>query len=539
MAKIFTVDHDYHTQPAFFELRDHVLINGQVYEKDTLVPIPFGELHLNSGNPEFMSGHVSWSMHNSTDYGRAPIGNIHFSRGSSDPEVANPNFIVDSNDSNIAYVFPPLNHWNLTNQPLHKVTLDPLAKIGSYQWDLDSAAGTAGGNFVGQNTDYVFYACASRRGSDYGYSRIGRIDKDALTRTDCALNARQANISYIAQNDTYWYVLIQSIYSTGYTRVYRVGKSTNVELSIADQVPDSTSYDGWYHPTQALELETDKESVYSAQVIVDAGLAFKWSRFEVDMTGDTAAVSVCSTDWTSVSGGQSAVVNKPTETGQGETNLDLFAIDNTATSGTNYVCMLPTEHDQLTVEAAETFRMYIFEIDGADKDNLIFKNYIDTDVRAWNVFQVQDDWKKIAVIHSAGMKFYNWNAGTETFDFVQDTAYSITSVVRDANDRIWIFTTTDELHMISATSPTRVDVVMDQSSYNYQGSEISTHADVSAYDIDNNRIVANVNMVLEGSIYYTDDSQNKTFATATSSGVQVDMKITGSSYSRVLASVVV
>jgi len=80
---------------------------------------------------------------------------------------------------------------------------------------------------------------------------------------------------------------------------------------------------------------------------------------------------------------------------------------------------------------------------------------------------------------------------------------------------------------------------MEKSSYNYQGSDISTYANVSAYNVDNDRIVANVKLVLEGSIYFTDGSQNKTITTSSSGETQVNMTIKGSSYTRVLASVVV
>jgi hypothetical protein len=533
MAKIYQQDTLYHTQPPVIELPNVILLNGQPYDKTTLVPIPFKEMNLNVNTETYCVGRVAWLKSNTSDGGREPLGNIYFTRGT--PDIANPDMLVNDQDSNIVYLFPAPENVSGQYQPLHRISLDPLSRLDNIQISLDAGYGSRGMCFIGQNSTHFFICGVEDRGGDYGYERFGWMTKDSLSFANTAPSTRQSKVAYFCQDTDYYYLLHQSTYSTAtYTRVYRVSKTTNVESALASLTHDVTSYDGWYHASQALELETDKMSAYWPQVIADSGLAFKWTRHEVDLTGATASHTTCTVDYTA-GGGQSSVVVKPGQTGEGRTNLEAWAISD----ATNYICMLPTEHDQYTAENLATFRLYVYSIDPGDKDNLIFENYVDTDVRAWNVFQVQDDWKKIAVVHSAGLKFYTWNEGTKTYDMVQDLAFAIESVMRDANDRIWVRESDLSVNMISATSPTRVEIVMDQATYNYQGSNIATHADVSAYDIDNARIVANVNIVLEGAIYFTDDSQNKTIATSGSGDTQVDMVIKGSSYTRVLASVVV
>ena len=57
--------------------------------------------------------------------------------------------------------------------------------------------------------------------------------------------------------------------------------------------------------------------------------------------------------------------------------------------------------------------------------------------------------------------------------------------------------------------------------------------------MDNTRVAVPVRLVLEGSTYFTDDSQVKQITTSASGETQVNIKITGASFSRVLASVVV
>lgn len=533
MALIFNQDVDYHTQPAVVELVNNMLFNGIPYTKNTLVPVPFGSLNMDVGYENYMTGRITWLKSNTTDGGRAPLGNVYFTRGT--PDISNPELIVDNQDSNIVYLMPCIESSSNQYQPVHKITLSPLAIIDTALIDLDTLQGSRGMFFIGQDANNLFISGSSGRGGDYGYQRYGQLEKSSMTFTNTSASTRQSKTSYMCQDENYYYLLHQTTYSTvTYTRVIRVDKSTNVESVLVTVNHDNTAYDGWYHAAHAMELETDKMSAYWPQVITDAGLAFKWGRFEVDLTGGTASNTVCTVDY-SAGGGQSSVVIKPTQTGEGITNLEAWAIE----GSTNYVCMLPTEHDQSTAEDLTTFRLYIYAVDGTNADNLIYKTHVDTDVRAWGVFQVQDDWKKIAVVHSSGLKFYTWNAGTETYDLVQDLAYTIQSVMRDSNDRIWVRQSDSSVHMISATSPTRVTVTMENPTYNYQGSNISTYANVSAYDVDNNRIVANVNIVLEGAIYFADDSQNKTIATSASGETQVSMVIKGSSYTRILASVVV
>jgi hypothetical protein len=152
---------------------------------------------------------------------------------------------------------------------------------------------------------------------------------------------------------------------------------------------------------------------------------------------------------------------------------------------------------------------------------------------------LEEDWTKLMVVYNGGVKIYDWNASTETYDYVDSYAASVQSIMIDNAERIWILTDTKELHMFSATTPVRITVNMESETYNYTGLTINTYANVSAWDIDASRIAANVKLVLEGAAEFTDGSKSKTITTSASADTQVNINLTGSSYSRVLASVVV
>jgi hypothetical protein len=482
-----------------------------------------------------MCGRSVWIKWDTTDGGISPPGSSLFSRDAAD--VGNVTFMVDSNDSNLAYLSAPVSNSDGRYLAYFKLSLNPLRIMQSVEVDLDNSGGAGGVYFFGQNDDYVFCSAVSRRGSNYGYPRrVGRMDKSSLSIAGTLGDTKQSKMGYICQDDNYSYLTQQSTYSTNWLHVVRIGKDDNVDTNLVTQNAPNTGYYGWTMHSQAIELTTDKKSIYSPFVTTDAALAFEIYRQEVDLGTDTATSTQCTFDFTTISGGRAVAFNKPTQTGEGRTNLEAFVIEDTSA---NYMCFMPVEHSLYTNEASATFRLYIFKIDASDPNHLIYKDHIDTNVRAWSIFPVQDDWEKIAIIHSSGLKFYNWNSSNETFDFVQDTSYSPMSVMRDSNDRIWVRDNDGAVHMISATSPTRVVVTMEHSSYNYQGADISTYADVSAYNVDNDRIAANVKLALEGSIYFTDSSQSKTITTSSSGETQVSMTIKGSSYTRILASVVV
>jgi hypothetical protein len=559
MAKIYTQDIASNQvqvnekgQPAVVELPDHVVLNGQVYGKTTLVPIPFEQIKYSVSSNYLMVGKVTWIKSDTTVTNLSRLGNIYFSRGT--PDIVNPDVLIDNIDSNVFYIIPgPKTSYTSgntnadTNIPFYIMTRDPLRKIDYTSFSLLAGYTCRGAFFIGQNDTHIFIAGHQDR-STFNQPAFGWYSKSTQTFTNVAPADRLVVVNaYVCQDDSNYYLFTQNNYTTtDKFQIHRVNKITNATAVVASLVPTDIANENPSYPTQSLELEAGKKSFYFPQVLTDAALAFRWVRGEVNLAAATASFTTCTVDYTIVSGGQASVVVKPGQNGYTTASTPVTFLESWAIEGSiplstsdNYICMLPTENDFSTSENGATFRLYIYAIDGTNKNNLILKNYIDTLVRAWGVFQVQDDWKKIAIIHSSGLKFYNWNSVTETYDMVQDLAFAIDSVMRDSNDRIWIRQGDLSVHMISATSPTRVEVIMENSYYNYQGMNISTYANVSSYDIDNNRINSNVQLVLEGSIYFIDDSQSKTIATSASGAVQVDMVIKGSSYTRILASVVV
>jgi len=164
MAKIYQQDTYAHTQPPVVELPNYMLLNGQPYDKTNLVPIPFKEINLSAGYEQYMVGRVAWLKSNTSDGGRAPLGNIYFTRGT--PDIVNPDVLVDNIDSNTVYILPCIGNFDTNQtQPIHKLTMNPLARVDGNSWDLDSLGGSRGMFFIGQDDDWIFSRPASPRSS--------------------------------------------------------------------------------------------------------------------------------------------------------------------------------------------------------------------------------------------------------------------------------------------------------------------------------------------------------------------------------------
>ncbi len=78
--------------------------NIKEFVLEKLKEFPFKEINLNVSVENYCIGRVSWLKSNSTDGGLAPVSNIYFTRGT--PDIANPDVMVNNQDSNIVYMFP-------------------------------------------------------------------------------------------------------------------------------------------------------------------------------------------------------------------------------------------------------------------------------------------------------------------------------------------------------------------------------------------------------------------------------------------------
>lgn len=146
------------------------------------------------------------------------------------------------------------------------------------------------------------------------------------------------------------------------------------------------------------------------------------------------------------------------------------------------------------------------------------------------------------VVPVAGLtKFYTFNSGsgwTETSTYPAE----FRQLGLDSTNRLW-GTSTERgfhtVHMIAPSTPVTVSVVLASPNYTYTGTNITTTATVNAYDSNGNRVVASINLTIEGStmVFTSNSLKNITLSTSSSADTSVSLTISGGGINNIIASV--
>ena len=533
MAKIMDIDFagDGYNSP-FMQMKDTLLIDGLLYNTSTLYTIPFKSIKFKAwdGDMEKLAtGTADFNMITGSANYEPLVSSGRALRGRSDLMPYGGSFIVDSADSSVGYHIQPTGNLS-SNSTVHKLNLDDNTITNSVSTDDPMKPVW----IVGQNATKIFIM-GSLITNSYYYGRVGYIDKATLEITVTGDSTRYVHMSYITESADSIYFAFTSVYNTPLYRIWKYNKTTGAYTQVATLTSPSSSQDAFMIPSQKRVIDADTDAVYQATPASSASDGFEVYKSQINKGTGTAANTQCSLDFATAGTTRAAEMVKPTTTTAGALTTETWLVSGTAD---DYVCFGVTENPDESAEPSGSFLIYVFMIDSTDTD-LIYIGKIAPSVRVRNFFPVEDDWSKIAVVHDAGLKLYEFNNSTETYDWVQNFPANVQSVAKDKLERIWVLEETGVLSMFSATTPTRVSVTMASETYNYTGTTINTSADVSAWDVNNNRIVADVKLILEGSAEFADASQSKTIATSASAETNVAINITGSSSSRVIASVVV
>ena len=550
MAKVFnheryetTAQGNYNLiTPAVVELPNHMIIDGQYHDKSSLSPIPFKFLKF-PGRDNFATGRVTWIYDDLlTSTAHAPMGGMYAVRPS-DGAATGTGFTVDSEDSNKGLWMSVGN----ANASLiwQDINLNTKTRVADGYTEGSSAEGMTYGYIVDQTVDaYIGLAQHTRTYQGYYHCVHTYVDKDDMgwhETAPAATSYRYGRNQYLCSSSDYVFVYNQWMYTDhNYMSITKHDKTNLASAPAASSVytvTNASANQGWTVVTQARADGINDDTFYGFNPVtgVDAFHPFmitvhkNLGTADIDSTGLTYDFATAGTT-------RSAVFNRPEKCADlGQLRLESWIVNGTSH---DFVCLGIAESTDFSTEIAASFRVYIFRINPADRTELIYTATIDPSLRMRACFPIEDDWTMVGLIHDGGMRIYSWNNGTETYDFVQDYSAAPKSVMRDSLERIWIVDTSNDIHMFSATTATTVTVSMAAASYDYQGSNIATTCDVSAWNTSNERIISDVKLVLEGSLYFSDDSQSKTIATSGSAETEVDLVIKGASYSRIVSSVV-
>lgn len=158
-----------------------------------------------------------------------------------------------------------------------------------------------------------------------------------------------------------------------------------------------------------------------------------------------------------------------------------------------------------------------------------------------NFMPINEAGTHVVVPVAGACKFYTFNTST---GWEQTGTYGaeFRQLGLDSTNRLWGTSTErgfNTIHTITPSTPVTVSVVMASPSYTYTGTNIATTAVVNAYDSNGARVVASINLTIEGStmLFTSNSTKNLTVSTSSSADTTVSLTISGGGVNNIVASV--
>jgi hypothetical protein len=211
--------------------------------------------------------------------------------------------------------------------------------------------------------------------------------------------------------------------------------------------------------------------------------------------------------------------------------------------GERFLCMTLTNtanwNTSGTSEPLTSFKTWVFKI-SSDNKTLVPTQIFQHDDRMYDMIPLNDSQTRSMWIFPNYLAFVVWNNSTSKYEIVNKVAVNARCVGVDELDRIWVIDYNKKVQLMTPFVPAKVDVTYELPEYNYQGTDIPTHINVSAYDAYGDRIIANVTLTIEGgNCLFADSSTKKTVTTLGKangdSDIQVSITILNAGYFRILA----
>ena len=191
-------------------------------------------------------------------------------------------------------------------------------------------------------------------------------------------------------------------------------------------------------------------------------------------------------------------------------------------------------------------KIITYGINSSNPKTLTYHSTLDVGETILACVWLNDSRTMMGLLLQGSAKIYSWSnsGGWGLTTTIGDFCFGMG---RDSLDRIWYATKSTkytsqhiDLHVLSPTLPVTITVTPELAQYNYAGSTINSHLNISALNASGNRIAATVKVAIEGaSMKFSDDTVVKEITTSSSGETQQNIKVTGAGFVNITASVVV
>ena len=224
-------------------------------------------------------------------------------------------------------------------------------------------------------------------------------------------------------------------------------------------------------------------------------------------------------------------------------NYQQIWCDHFVSGGNRYISFIITggKHNHFaTTEGGRTVVTYA--IDSANPKALTYHSKLVMAKSISHTVYLNDARTLMAMFYTGGAYIMSWNNSTG-WGITATLTDHVHMMGRDSTDRIWYYTKNAshgymDVHLLSPTLPVSVTLTPASTSYTYSGSNINSTVAVDARNAAGTRIATSVKLVIEGaSMTFSGGATTTTVTTSTSGATDVNIIVTGSGFSNIIASI--
>lgn len=180
-------------------------------------------------------------------------------------------------------------------------------------------------------------------------------------------------------------------------------------------------------------------------------------------------------------------------------------------------------------------KIYLFEKESSS--NLILKQIYDLETTFFSCIPYNNN-KTLIMLKTNMVYFYNFNEIDKKFELTSSMAKDVKNFGIDKNNNLWIQLNDNSVEAISNAMPIKIEAAFQNPNYEYEINDIETLLNVYAIDFKGGMLATQVNLKIIGpAIFSTNNSKKITVMTSSSNVIQVPIKITGSGFVKVVTDI--
>ena len=483
------------------ELSDVYIINGQVYDKNTMTPVSMQTVPVYSTNEVGISTYRTAYVNNCFGTSRVDKG-----------------FIIDTNDINICYTITQnYNNTNSYGETLAKITNNNGEYNIAYLSDNVFKEYHDMLDIISQDANYIY--CYVYR--DNGNANYLIVDKKTwkTKKYDTIDKANYMNI--INENDTYLYFYAYASNNSevihklnkatlGTKEIARIARSGNYIISCEIAVHDSIN-NKFYSVCDCCSDTGQNTTHY-----------FIYKNNSLDIVNEKLTQSIINVDLDIYE--EDKIILYP-NTSDTYAHSKLFMY--TASSGKKYITHFVINQGVDGNLNAKNSAMYTFEI--IDEENWKLIDYKKFDPIIYESILPVFDNSTIFAIRKYGCDSFSWDNNTNRYEKMTSVDEIMTAVGVDMNNNIFIQKADSSVEMISKTVPTTIFADFEEDEYEFMSENIDTNVVVYAKNFQNNFLSTTIELQLLGNVKFTDNGlKTKKVTTSNTGEITVPVTITGS-----------